>query len=314
MTAPTLSDRATLLHQALLYRSDREYAELAVPVLRDGLAVGDAVVVVGDRDRAALLRGRLGQDATRIEFVDPGDWFSGPMHALGMLHDRARAQWWPRGRLRLLTQGCPPGRSALETVEWSRIDSLINVLFAGTPSLIICAQDAAGGSAAAAVRTHPELLTPDGPRPSDEYMDPAAYYAACNATPLPAPPADRSVRRAFASGGLPSLRDFLDDRLAALGVPSDLGLRFVLAVNEVATNIIRHGSGRGSLCLWTEPDELVCDVTDPARRLEDRFLGYFPPRPYAGGAGMWAVRRLCHIVEIRSGATGTVIRLHVRLR
>jgi hypothetical protein len=111
----------------------------------------------------------------------------------------------------------------------------------------------------------------------------------------------------------------MDIRLKELGVPGDQALRFVLAVNEVATNIIRHGGGRGMLWLWAEPGkpgeagEVICDVKDPARRLEDRFLGYFPPRPYENGAGMWAVRRLCHIVEIRSGASGAVVRLHLRL-
>lgn len=343
MSTFTLSGRDTLIHQALLYGSAEEYAELAARCLHDGLVAGDAVVVAAVPEHADLLRERLGEEADRIEFVAARDWFRGPMHALGLLHDRARDDWWPRGRLRLLAETRPPqlpgsgtagsgtagsgDRAALEEREWSRVDSILNVLFAATPSIIVCAHDlrsAAPEAPTGPARTHPELLTMRGPRPSEHYVDPLDFYAECNAVPLPPPPTDRAVSRPFASGSLPGLREFMSEHLAKVGVPGEQTLRFVLAVNEVATNIIRHGGGRGSLWLWTEPDgpdeagtgrpvEVVCDLTDPARRLDDRFLGYIPPRPYENGAGMWAVRRLCHIVEIRSGASGTVVRLHMRV-
>ncbi|MEV4257601.1 hypothetical protein AB0J52_30960, partial [Spirillospora sp. NPDC049652] len=66
---------------------------------------------------------------------------------------------------------------------------------------------------------------------------------------------------------------------------------------------------------WATADELVCELADPAARVEDRFLGHIPPRlDRPAEAAMWAVRCLCHIVEIRSDArTGTRVRLHTRL-
>ncbi|MCP9970425.1 ATP-binding protein [Actinomadura madurae] len=121
------------------------------------------------------------------------------------------------------------------------------------------------------------------------------------------------MRRTFAAGALPALRDFLTAEAARHGLPGDRTLPFVLAVNEVATGIVRDGGGHGALLVWAEDGELVCDVDDPGRMLADRFLGHVPPDAHGGDAAMWAVRRLCHIVEIRSGARGTRIRLRVRL-
>ena len=50
---------------------------------------------------------------------------------------------------------------------------------------------------------------------------------------------------------------------------------FVLAVNELITNAVRHGGGQGWLRLWERNGELVCEVADHGpgiseRRLRDR--------------------------------------------
>ncbi|TDC68323.1 hypothetical protein E1200_12140 [Actinomadura sp. GC306] len=299
-----------------MYGSRNEYLLTAVPYLRAGRRAGDAVVVVVEPPVAAALRGRLGRETTAdIEFLDPAMWSRGPMHALAACHDRARADWWPRGRLRMLAEPVWRGRTPLETREWKRHDALLNVVFAGTPTMIMCAYDTAllpDHVLAAAARTHPELAMPDGPVPAERYTPPAEFCAECDAGPLPPPPAG-AARRSFATGGLPGLRDFLFTGAARYRLPEERTLPFVLAVNEVATGIIRDGGGRGSLWVWAEAGELVCDVTDPVRVLADRFLGYAPPGAKGHDPAMWAVRRLCHIVETRSGRHGTQVRMRVRI-
>ncbi|TDD65244.1 sensor histidine kinase [Actinomadura rubrisoli] len=315
--APGRDGRDVLVHRALVYGTLREFALAAVPYLRAGRREGDTLVVIAAPPVWALLREQFGAGTgARIEFIDAADWFRGPMQALASYYDRMRADWWPRGRLRLLAEPVWAGRTPLEVREWKRHESILNVAFAGTPTSIMCAYDASALPAHVvddAARTHPELAGPEGTRPSGRYTDPAAFYAECNAAPLSPPPAT-AARRAFASGELPGLRAFLGAEAVRLGLPKDRSLPFVLAVNEVATNIIREGGGHGSLWVWAEADELVCDVTDPRSALNDRFLGYAPPRGrHRGEAAMWAVRRLCHIVEIRSGDGGTRIRMHVRL-
>lgn len=312
----TTRGRDVLIHRALVHGSEREFTETVVPYLREGRRVGDALVVIVTPERADRLRVELDAGTSQaIEFIDAAEWFTGPMATLAAYYDRTREDWWPRGRLRLLAEPVWAGRSPLEIREWHRHESLLNVAFAGTPTTLLCAYDAALPPAVLdeVSRTHPELSGPGGSSPSGRFTDPADYYAECNAEPL-APPPECAADRGFASGELPGLRAFLQAEAVRLGLPEKRSLPFVLAVNEVATNIIRDGGGRGRLWVWAAEGELICDVTDPLRALSDRFLGYAPPTgPRRGEAAMWAVRRLCHIVEIRSGASGTVIRMHVAL-
>ncbi|MFI0447192.1 anti-sigma factor RsbA family regulatory protein [Actinomadura sp. 6N118] len=315
--AETRSERGILLHRALLYGSERDFADVTVPYLHEGVKAGDAVVVITSAARTALLREQLGAEpAARIEFIGQGDWFKGPMQTLADYYDRTHRDWWPRGRLRLLTEPVWTGLTPLEVREWKRHEAILNVAFAGTPSTFVCAYDTSaldGHIIVDAAHTHPELVDPEGVRASEHFVDPAEFYAGCNAPPLAPPPAG-AARRAFASGELPGLRAFLSVESMRLGLPEEQVLPFVLAVNEVATNIIRRGGGQGGVWLWAEGGELICDVADPGRPMEDRFLGYLRPRPHQpGGAAMWAVRLLCHIVEIRSGEHGVLVRMHLKL-
>ena len=305
-----------LVHRALLYGSRSEFLLIAVPFLSAARREGGAVVAVVAPAVAADLRGRLDPAAAAaVEFLDPAEWFSGPMHALATLHDRARGDWWPRGRLRLLAEPVWDGRTPLETREWKRYDALLNVVFAGTPTRIVCAYDTAalpGHVLDDAARTHPELTGPDGTAAAARYTDPAAFCAECDAVPLPPPPA-AAARRTFAAGGLPGLRDFLSAEAARLGLPRERTLPFVLAANEVATGIVRDGGGRGVLRVWAQDGELICDVADPVGVLTERFPGYEPPGAEGHDPAMWAVRRLCHIVETRSDPRGLQIRLRLKL-
>ncbi|HEX2315723.1 MAG TPA: sensor histidine kinase [Thermomonospora sp.] len=315
-TTSTRTGRDVLVHQALVYGSDEEMAGSAVPFLREGVRAGDAVVAITSPRTAGALRDGLGAAADPVEFLDSGAWFAAPVQTLAAYHEHASRDWWPRGRLRLLAEPVWTGRSALEIREWKRHEAVLNVVFAGTPSVLCCAYDRREVPAdvvEAAFRTHPEHLSGGVVEASPAYVDPADFYAECNAAPLAPAPETGVAEHRFTGGGLAALRDFVTAEAARRGLPQDRILPLVMAVNEVATNIVRHGGGSGVLRVWAGGEGLVCDLTDPDRALVDRFLGHRPPRPLQQGAGMWAVRRLCHIVEIRSGAHGTVIRLHTRL-
>ena len=59
---------------------------------------------------------------------------------------------------------------------------------------------------------------------------------------------------------------------------------FVLAVNEVATNSIRHGGGRGTLRAWIDSEAAVCDISD-AGVITDPLVGRRRPASDAPGGG-----------------------------
>jgi anti-sigma regulatory factor (Ser/Thr protein kinase) len=87
----------------------------------------------------------------------------------------------------------------------------------------------------------------------------------------------------------------------------------VLAVNELATNSVRHGGGAGTLRMWTQENMLACEIHDTGH-IADPHAGETPPTPeQPSGRGLWVVRCLADIVQIQSTPTGTVVRVHMRL-
>jgi anti-sigma regulatory factor (Ser/Thr protein kinase) len=135
--------------------------------------------------------------------------------------------------------------------------------------------------------------------------------------------ADREWRSAKAAGRIPLLlRSFDHDRLTALRhavaeCAGSVGLRddaledFVLAVNELVTNAVRHGGGRGRLELWRVDDNLVCEVTDNGAGLLD--AGAAGQRPsdlsVAGGLGLWLTSQLAKSMTVETGPEGTTVRI-----
>ena len=95
------------------------------------------------------------------------------------------------------------------------------------------------------------------------------------------------------------------------GLSADALSDWVTAVNELMTNAVRHGGGKGSLRLRFD-GRLVCEVRDggvgfePAGHLGDR------PRPAlsaSGGMGLWIVGQMAEILSVHSGPAGTTVRI-----
>ena len=86
-----------------------------------------------------------------------------------------------------------------------------------------------------------------------------------------------------------------------------------LAVSEVAANTIRHAKSPGSLQIWYDATEIVCQIHDEGI-ITDPLAGLRrPSRDAMGGHGLWIVHQVCDQVELRSDETGTTIRLHMAL-
>jgi anti-sigma regulatory factor (Ser/Thr protein kinase) len=88
----------------------------------------------------------------------------------------------------------------------------------------------------------------------------------------------------------------------------------VLAVSEVTANTLRHTKSSGTLAIWHDEDEVVCEIHDEGT-ITDPFVGHRKPAPGAsGGHGLWLVRQVCDLVELTSDANGTTVRMHMALR
>ncbi|GGR85639.1 hypothetical protein GCM10010169_32400 [Micromonospora fulviviridis] len=140
----------------------------------------------------------------------------------------------------------------------------------------------------------------------------------------PEPPAPRTVvpiehslliAEAFDQAQVTELRHSVTSCAHAAGLAGQQLDDFVLAVNELITNAVRHGGGQGRLRLWRRAGELVCEVADhghgiSAQRLGDRAR---PAPDTAGGWGLWLARELSDTMAVETGEAGTIVRITTAL-
>lgn len=130
-------------------------------------------------------------------------------------------------------------------------------------------------------------------------------------------PIERSplIAEAFDQAQVTELRHSVASCAHACGLSGQRLDDFVLAINELITNAVRHGGGRGWLRLWHGNGELVCEVADhghgiSAQRLSDRDR---PAPDTAGGWGLWLARELSDTMAVETGEEGTVVRVTAAL-
>jgi len=113
---------------------------------------------------------------------------------------------------------------------------------------------------------------------------------------------------------LSEVRALAEKHARVAGLPDHRIVDFVIAVSEVAANTVQHARSQGSMKIWSDADEIVCEIRD-AGVMTDPLAGREPPSADAGGGyGLWLVRQICDRVDLHSDETGTVVRLHVSLR
>ncbi|HXM56945.1 MAG TPA: sensor histidine kinase [Candidatus Dormibacteraeota bacterium] len=299
-------------HEALLYAGEAEFVAAAVAFVREGVAAGEPALVIVAEPRLGLLRAALGADATGVQFADMARVGANPARIIPAWRDFVAGG--DGRRLRGIGEPIWAGRGAAELVECQRHESLINVAFAGAPGMrLLCPYDTealAPEVVQEAMRSHPFVRQGDAPRASDAYRGVAGCGAPFDAA-LPEPPGPTAVL-AFARRSLAGIRRAVARHAAEAGLDGPRAADMVAAVNEVATNSVRHGGGRGSLRVWLEADALVCEIRD-AGALTEPLAGRVRPAPGpAAPRGLWLANQLCDLVQLRAMAPGTVVRLHMR--
>jgi transcriptional regulator with XRE-family HTH domain len=131
-----------LEHRALIYGTEDEFLNTAVPYMADGVERSESVLAVTTGAKSDLLRERLGPDAGHAEFAESADWYSSPAGALESYRAFATAEL-EAGRpwVRIVGEPVWAGRSEKETRLWIRYESLLNLYFAAWPVSIVCPYD-----------------------------------------------------------------------------------------------------------------------------------------------------------------------------
>jgi anti-sigma regulatory factor (Ser/Thr protein kinase) len=312
-TISPLRPAATFRHDALFYAGQDEFVHRTGSFIRDGVRAEEPVLVVVSAAKIDLLRSELGDDAQKVRFADMDEVGTNPARIIPAWHEFVTEHSTGERPFRGVGEPIWPDRSPDELVECERHEALLNLAFDGGPDWwLACPYDVDALEPAVideAQRNHAFVLENGARRGSEMYRG-LTDIARPFDQPLPEPHGPIQ-EMAFGAGDLSAIRTLVSDHTAAHGLGSTRGEDFVLAVNEVATNSLRHGGGRGVLRIWRNGKGLICEVRDDGK-IEDPLVGRQRPSPtQMGGFGLWLVTHLCDLVQVRSFATGAVVRLHM---
>jgi anti-sigma regulatory factor (Ser/Thr protein kinase) len=133
-------------------------------------------------------------------------------------------------------------------------------------------------------------------------------------SPPPFPTGRASTELEFTAASVRDARRLVAREAERTRLSRDRREDLVLAVDELATNSITHGGGRGTLSVWREDRAIACEVRDRGH-IEDPLVGSRPPDPERlTGRGLWVVSRLCDRVHISSSPGRTAVRVQMRVR
>jgi anti-sigma regulatory factor (Ser/Thr protein kinase) len=300
-------------HEALLYAGDHAFLDGAMPFVQEGVEAGEPTLLVLSSDKLDSIKGELNGHSESVFFADMAQVGENPARIIPAWRRFVDAHGDSRP-VRGIGEPIWRSRTPDELVECQRHEALLNLAFSREPSFrLLCPYDTESLPDAVieeAARSHPVVIE-DGVRRTSEAYHGTAAISAPFAEPLPAPPASVQELR-FDANTLGGLRQLVAARAADAGFDAPRANDLVLAVNEVATNSVRHGGGSGILRVWVGTRWLVCEVEDRGL-LDDPLAGRQEPAgDQNGGRGLWIANQLCELVQVRTFAKRTVVRLHVR--
>jgi anti-sigma regulatory factor (Ser/Thr protein kinase) len=307
-----------LEHAAGFHGSATALLDQLVPLAEQALKrdepLATALQPATERALADRLDGELASDERIIRLRPPdGD-------PAGASAQTLAARWALELRALSVAKGRPvtvlnEHTTALDGADgrfWTELDAALNVALADLPVRITCFYpelplhlEIIDG----ARRNHPLLLTDGELRHNPGHHDPRAVLTARPAArpPVLGPP---DVRLSFSAWQLHEVRTTVERALSGHGYERERLEDIVLAVNELATNAVEHGTPEAQLSLWTGQHGLLCEVDDGGT-LRDPLPGLQAPHPAEPrGRGVWIARQLCDSLHVWTDGRGTHVRVH----
>jgi anti-sigma regulatory factor (Ser/Thr protein kinase) len=308
--AATTSPGSTFHHEALFYAGDGEFVDRCRDFVLAGLDRDEPVLVMVGSRKLELLREALGERARDVHLED--------MEVVGRNPARIIPAWarfvadhagTGGGGMRGIGEPIWAEREPDELEECQLHESLINLAFAGADSFrLVCPYDTAAlpeEVIAEARASHPVVSEAGEPEPCGDYRG-IDTVAGKFTEPLSPPPADADELRVTVRG-LREARELVRRRACEAGLErraDDL----VLAVNEILSNSIHHAREDGTLSVWND-DGVVCEVRDHGHIVQPLIGRSEPPLGQVGGHGVWLVNLVCDLVQVRSSADGSTVRM-----
>jgi anti-sigma regulatory factor (Ser/Thr protein kinase) len=303
-------------HEALFYAGQAEFVDQASSFIRDAIRGREAVLVVVSAEKIDLLSAAVGPRAEGVHFADMAEVGRNPARIIPAWREFVADHAADGRRFRGVGEPIWAQRGPNELVECELHEALLNLAFGGSPAWwLMCPYDTQTLPQSVleeAERNHPFVMDGHGQRVSPTFR---ALFGAGGPSDSALPePSSLPEGMSFGEGQLSAVRNFVATRAAAGGLDAGRTSDLVFAANEVATNSLRHGGGRGTVRVWRDGDSVVCEVRDRGS-IQDPLVGRHRPVPdQEGGLGLWLANQMCDLVQVRTLPGGSVVRLHVAAR
>ncbi len=272
-------------HETLIYGDADEFLAVTMPFILTGLKAGEPVLAALSDRNIGLLGRELGSTAAQVRFAAIRDVARNPARIIPFWREFLEEH---DGPVRGLEEPVWPGRSKAEIEECERHESLLDLAFATAAKLSL-------------------LRTYDGSALAAEVLNRDCYVSR-----LASPPPE-ATSFAFDRGGLGEVRRHVERVAEAAELGRDRAADLVAAASELAANSVAHGGGGGTLRTWREADRLLAEFEDTGL-IEEPLAGRLRPAvTQEGGRGLWLANQLCDLVQVRSGPSGTIVRLQATL-
>jgi anti-sigma regulatory factor (Ser/Thr protein kinase) len=299
----------SLRHMALFYSDQAECRTELAALVRASMAGGRPSFVALPGDGARLLAAQFDGEPGDVECSDITDVGRNPARLIPEY--RAFVDKHAEQHVLLIGEALWPGRSLAETQEVTRHEALVNLAFAKADATIVCAYDVTRlppGVIADARRTHPEWLAGGAPA-GNGGAPPWQVPAGCD---LPLPAAPPGAETLAYDIDLAPVRRLVEQHAEDTTLGADRAADLVLAASEVAANTLGHTTSGGTFQIWHDDAEIVCQARDQGW-ITDPLAGRVRHGPDGRGHGLYLVNHVCDLVEVRTGETGTTVRMHMRL-
>ena len=300
----------SLTHAALLYESDDQFLDTAIPFLRQGLDSGQPTVLcLGGAERQLILD-ELG---SAVGLTEIPAWSSSTPFATLRSNHRLISEHTSKASSHVRILGEVPYRdNPAAWVGWIRYETAVNQLFADLAVSMLCPYNRRMTHSTVLddiVRSH-QFLCPEGRgHRNPKFVEPTKFLddlAARDLDPIEnEPPAitlhdQRPTVSRAAVGALADAASFDPS------VVEDL----VLALGEVVTNAIVSGRPPVVVRVWAPPDRIVVTVEDHGPGPDDPFVGMLPATGTRyGGLGLHIVYQLCGLVTLSRHPSGFTVHL-----
>ncbi|MGH3770232.1 MAG: ATP-binding protein [Pseudonocardiaceae bacterium] len=284
---------AGLTHHGLLHPATADLGATLASLVAGRLARGEPVLAVLPPTTTDRLRTRLpAEDLAGLHTPDASGLYRHPGRVLGRYRAWIAATTPEGGRITIVTAPDLSSEDAHRAALWMHIDAVTTVALAKYDLTLVCVYPDDPDTADAVRGAHPSLFN-GAITPSSEHL-PAAEFLARYPLPPPIelgePDITDTIEHPTALSGL---RRIVAGHAACAGLPPARCDDFVLAVSEIASNALEHGTPPAAVSLWARATSVICQITDTGEYTQPLAGLLHPPTTQRRGRGLWLAHQLC---------------------